>query len=156
IEGFGTPVVGTATLIEKAEPYDLLVELARGKLNDVRNQAADWVQMGLVAPPELDEELGRAQKAFAAAATSRDDAPRAQEKATECLAASFRAGPLLTESYTAQVLQKRLEHSQRLTTLFACGLEADPRQEPWAEELAATFNAARVRCSWAALEPAEG
>src|SRR4051794_28772344 len=47
VPGQGVPVVGTATLGERAEPYDLAVELARGRLNDVRNQLSDWRQMGL-------------------------------------------------------------------------------------------------------------
>src|SRR3979490_1623111 len=52
VEGFGPPIVGTATLAERPEPYCLAVELARGKLNDLRNQLADWKQMGLHAPAE--------------------------------------------------------------------------------------------------------
>ena len=47
IEGHGMPLVGTATLAERPAPYILPVELARGKLNDVRNQLSDWIQMGL-------------------------------------------------------------------------------------------------------------
>src|SRR6478736_1482993 len=46
VEGYGTPIVGTATLVERPESYNLAVELARGKLNDLRNQLADWRQMG--------------------------------------------------------------------------------------------------------------
>src|SRR4051794_39976541 len=38
VEGFGELIIGTATLAERPEPYDLLVELARGRLNEVRNQ----------------------------------------------------------------------------------------------------------------------
>src|SRR4051812_19058282 len=60
VPGFGTPIVGTATLGERREPYNLAVELARGRLNDVRNQLADWRQMGLRTPPDLNELLDRA------------------------------------------------------------------------------------------------
>src|SRR3954470_15389610 len=73
VEGFGTPIVGTATLAERLEPYNLAVELARGKLNDVRNQLADWRQMGLRSPVELDGVLAEAHRAFIKAATSSDD-----------------------------------------------------------------------------------
>ena len=59
IEGHGTPIVGTATLAERPTPYVLAVELARGKLNDVRNQFADWMQMGLRSTPELAARAGR-------------------------------------------------------------------------------------------------
>ena len=59
IPGYGTPIVGTATLAERSAPYTLAVELARGKLNDVRNQLADWTLMGLRPTAELDERLAR-------------------------------------------------------------------------------------------------
>ncbi len=72
IEGFGMPLVGTATLAERPAPYTLAVELARGKLNDIRNQLADWLQLGLRSTPELDQALAAAQKAFVVAATTSD------------------------------------------------------------------------------------
>ena len=64
IEGHGTPIVGTATLAERPTPYMLAVELARGKLNDIRNQLSEWMQMGLRSTPELEQALGEAQHAF--------------------------------------------------------------------------------------------
>jgi len=156
VEGFGTPFVATATLVERAEPYDLAVELARGKLNEIRNQAADWAQMGLRLPAELEAVLDRARRAFARAAMARDEPARAEALARECLAATFQAGRLLVIAYTDQVLRRRLDHSERLSTLLGCGLAGDPRQAPWAAPLAEAINAARVRCPWGALEPAEG
>src|SRR5262245_51320758 len=72
IEGHGMPIIGTATLSERPIPYVLAVELARGKLNDVRNQLADWTQMGLRSTPELERALNEAQRAFIRAATSAD------------------------------------------------------------------------------------
>src|SRR3954452_14800417 len=74
VPGHGTPIVGTATLAERRDPYNLAVELARGKLNEVRNQLSDWRQMGLRTPPELDQVLGEAQSAFVKAALSADRA----------------------------------------------------------------------------------
>src|SRR5262249_11302704 len=84
----GMPVVATATLADRAEPYDLGVELARGRLNDVRNQAADWKQLGLVIPAELEEQLRAAQRAFARAVTAREDPAAAASGAGACLEAA--------------------------------------------------------------------
>ncbi len=53
------PIVGTATLAERIAPYMLAVELARGKLNDIRNQLSDWLQMGLRSTPDLEQGPGR-------------------------------------------------------------------------------------------------
>ncbi|MBX6312203.1 MAG: hypothetical protein IRY99_04690, partial [Isosphaeraceae bacterium] len=156
VAGFGTPILTTATLADRPEPYDLAVELARGRLNDVRNQAADWKLMGLRTPSEFDRLLSEAQRGFARAATSRDDPAAAAEGARRCLEAACAAGQLLVTSYTAQVLARRREGGHRLPTLLSCGLDAPPKQVPWSEVLPECFNAARVRCPWALLAPDEG
>src|SRR5438132_489323 len=51
VEGVGQLMVSTATLIERPLPYQLAVELARGKVNQLRNQAFDWQMGGLLMPP---------------------------------------------------------------------------------------------------------
>src|SRR4051812_43486648 len=54
--GFGQLMGTSATLMQRpAPPYHLLVELARGKVNQVRGQLADWESGGLVVPDELRE-----------------------------------------------------------------------------------------------------
>jgi hypothetical protein len=156
VEGVGLPFVGTATLVERAEPYDLAVELARGKLNDVRNQAAEWSHLGLRLPTEVEDDLAIARKSFARAATSRELPEQATAAAQETLIASFRAGRRLADAYSAQVLRKRLEHTPKLPTLLGCGLNADPAGTPWAGSLADACNSVRLRCTWADLAPGEG
>src|SRR5436309_2268544 len=47
VGAFGTVVTSTTTLRERPEPYVLMVELARGKLNQVRSQTAEWQHIGL-------------------------------------------------------------------------------------------------------------
>lgn len=157
VEGYGTPIVGTATLAERPEPYNLAVELARGKLNDVRNQLADWRQMGLRTPSELDAVLAEAHRAFIKAATSSDDHEASFAAAQASLSAIWRAGDLLIDVYTAQVLQSRLAGSTRLPTLLGCALDGDPKQAPWAgADFTAMFNSVRVSCPWKSLAPTEG
>src|SRR4051794_19944184 len=53
VHGHGRPMLTTANLTERPGPFHLAVELARGRLNDVRNQMADWQLMGLAVPDSL-------------------------------------------------------------------------------------------------------
>jgi hypothetical protein len=156
VEGFGTPIVGTATLSERPEPYLLAVELARGKLHELRNQLADWKQMGLRVPAELDGMMASAHRAFFRAATGGENPDEAAAAAQASLAAAHAAGTLLVEVYTTQVLQTRLASTPKLSTSFGCMLDGDPKLVPWTREWGAGFNSAQACCTWRTLAPAEG
>jgi hypothetical protein len=156
VAGHGMPIVGTATLAERREPYDLVIELARGKLNEVRNQLADWQQMGLRTPPELDKLLQDAQRSFVKAAVTSSDAAAAYASAQTCLAATWAAGDLLVDSYTAQVLQTRLAAGAKLSTQFAVALEGDMKGPQPKGDLNQVVNTVRIGATWKALAPTEG
>jgi hypothetical protein len=156
IEGHGTPIVGTATLAERTAPYVLAVELARGKLNDIRNQAADWIQMGLHSTPPLDQALAEAQRAFVRCATATDRPDECTEAARASLGFAARAGDLLVEAYIAQILQSRLSSTSKLSTHLACVIDVPPPQLPTSADWLSPFNTAHIGVSWRQIAPAEG
>src|SRR5262245_56943125 len=69
VDGAGRLMSSTATLMERPAPYSLPVEIARGKVNQLRCQAADWRAGGLALPPELTREVLEITFAFGRAAT---------------------------------------------------------------------------------------
>jgi hypothetical protein len=156
IEGHGMPIIGTATLAERSTPYVLAIELARGKLNDVRNQLADWIQMGLRSTPELAEALEQAQHAFIRAAVSTNEPESSLAAAREAVRLATNAGDLLMEAYTTQVFRSRLSTTSKLPTLVGCVLEGDPQAVPPALEWTRTFNAVQGGVPWRQVAPSEG
>ena len=60
VEGHGLLALATGTLVEQSTPYVLPVELARGSVNQLRNQLSDWQMIGLVVPGEVTEKLTEA------------------------------------------------------------------------------------------------
>ncbi|MFO0956112.1 MAG: hypothetical protein U0800_01455 [Isosphaeraceae bacterium] len=158
IDGFGLTLVSTATLVERETPYSMILELARGKLNDVLNQAADWHHLGLKIGPDLESRLRSARGAFGEAATHRDQPSACDESAQRCLAAAHQAAVALVEAYTGQVLARRLEHAPRLPTLISCEIEgATSSPAPsWANALPDAINTARIACPWRQISPEEG
>jgi hypothetical protein len=155
IPGFGTAFVGTATLGERAEPYDLAVELARGKLNDVRNQLADWQLMGLRVGSLLTAKLEEAQRAFFRAVTSRSEPAEATVSAQQCLAATWEAGQALVEHYIQQVINTRVAGGVKLPTGLAAAVHTEPKR-PWSAELKSRINTLRLACPWRTISPTEG
>ncbi len=155
IPGLGMAFVGTATLGQRPEPYDLAVELARGKLNDVRNQLADWRLMGLRTDEALEAKLAEAQSAFFRAATSRATPAEAHRAAQASLEASWETGQMLVDRYVQQVIQTRTAGGVKLPTQLGVAVDVEPRR-PWSAEMKATFNAARLACPWRSIAPTEG
>jgi hypothetical protein len=156
IEGHGMPYVGTATLAERATPYMLSVELARGKLNDIRNQMSDWLQMGLRSTPELEQAISEAQQAFVRCATSTDRPEVCNVAASASIRAAARAGDLLIDAYTAQILQSRLASTSRLATHVGCVLDVPPQKLPPSVDWTSAFNTCHLGISWKDVAPSEG
>src|SRR5262245_15792136 len=64
IEGVGRVMTVTATLMERDEPYSLAVELARGKVNQIRNHVADWLPLGVELGAELEAAMSEMNRHF--------------------------------------------------------------------------------------------
>src|SRR5438105_10791743 len=90
IEGLGQLMGTSATLMERVEPYVLPVELARGKVNQLRCQAADWRAGGLDIPAALDDAITTASQAFGRTVTQ-PDARQAHDQAKEALRLAYNA-----------------------------------------------------------------
>src|SRR5438477_8786268 len=102
IDGVGRVMGTTATLMERARPYTLLVELARGKINQMRCQAADWKMGGLQINSALQQAIRDATQAFGHAVTSATGGkPSAAEtqQAQQALTLGYRSAQQLVDAY---------------------------------------------------------
>src|SRR4051794_27471050 len=130
VDGSGRFMLSSCTLMEREAPYRLLVELARGKLNQVRNQSWEWRTAGLEIPTDFVNNLNRAQQSFrtAIAAGSPELGDMAAADVLESLAL---AGNSLVEAYVEQVFQLRRERPE--TSNFDLGCRYQMRPSPKAE-----------------------
>jgi hypothetical protein len=154
--GQGTRLLttGTATLGERPEPYHLLTELARGKVNQVRNQAADWQGGGLALSDEVIQGLRQCSLAFARAVCQPNSTADADRLGMEALTAAFCTGDQLVGEYVDQVLRTRKNHAGKLPFYLSCGLDMPLSGMPEMEFLS-VFNSVRIPFHWANLEPRE-
>jgi hypothetical protein len=146
----------TATLVERPHSYRLLVELARGKVNQLRNQAADWQTGGLNLTPELDGAIREVSKLFGRAVCERDEADRADALAATTLAEALKVGDLLVETYIAQVLAARLARSARLSSQLSCTVYSPLIDPDQVRELLSTFTMIRLPLPWGEIETTRG
>lgn len=155
VDGAGHVMVATASLMERLQPYDLAVELARGKVNQLRGQTADWQLGGLLLPDNLAEKIRRATHTFRRTLFD-TSAPGGRVLADQALADCFRAGNQLVRTYIQQVFQVRHHRQPRLETLWGCrATPGEPAPAHHAEFLEA-FNSLFLPFSWQRIEPEPG
>lgn len=156
IQGLGRIVIPTASLPEREEPYLLAVELARGKIVQVRNQSAQWELAGLQIPSEFREPNRAAHQSFSRAAASQAQPEVASRLAEEAIRFAVQAGEILTRSYATQALAGRLQRFGTLPVSLGCELEGEI---PTAEDSVLfneIFNSATVSLPWTSIEAVEG
>ncbi|MBI3408088.1 MAG: endo-1,4-beta-xylanase [Planctomycetes bacterium] len=154
VDGAGKIMLASATLMERLVPYHLAVELARGKINQLRSQASDWLMGGLVLADGLAEDIRQATLSFGRA-VAYGPAPDAYVHACEALAKGCRAGEGLVDAYRDQVFAVRHSHQNRLDTQMGCRLGPSPLNEDHAAALEEAFNTLWLPMAWRDLEPSE-
>jgi hypothetical protein len=155
VGGSGRLMSSSATLMERTQPYDLLVELTRGKTNQVRCQLADWIMGGLEVNEPLAGQVRQATKAFVHAALQAA-APGMDRALLEALSESYKAADLLTQTYISQVFALRHQRQERLDTSLGCRLASAVPDEEAGKALTESFNTWCLPFFWDEIEPAEG
>jgi hypothetical protein len=156
VPGFGRPVIATASLPERDEPYVLAVELARGKIVQVRNQLAFWHAAGMSIPAEFVALHREAHRLLAQAVASQDLPAPASEIAQQAIVVECRAAEVLTRSYVGQRLEMRHRQYPQLPTILGCSLGDSLLELPQQQQFLAAFNGAAIPLQWRYIEPLEG
>ena len=156
VKGFGTPIVNTAQLREREEPYILALELARGKITHIRNQHSAWELAGMKIPQAFLEQRRMAHHCFRKAVISKSDRVRCEEMSNQALVHAFAAAELLTKGYIEQRLAVRRQRTRNLPVSIGCALGSvvpDSEVEP---QFRQAFNAVVVPVEWRRIEAVEG
>ncbi len=153
VEGHGTLLLSTASLMERLRPYLLPVELARGTLNRLRTKAAVWKLAGLEVNASLAADIDQGIRSFIQAATSQDQPLVAAQRAEDAIHVALDAIEGLNQQYAHQVLDRRRQTSSPLSTLLAGNLGEQIIPENLEPMFAAAFNSAAVPLNWRAIQP---
>ena len=154
IPGAGHLMGATATLMERPNPYRLLIELARGKVNQLRGQASDWQMGGLQVPADLQQEIRQVSHAFGRAIThsNADDADREAQAALE---GAYRAADRLVRTYIEQVFLIRRQRQPRLESTLGVRVGPSPPSPETTALVKETFNAIHLPLPWNLVEAEE-
>lgn len=156
VEGHGLLAISTATLRERAEPYALPLELARGKIGQIRNQLAEWQMAGLATPAEVDEKIRAAVRTFGEAVGASRDVAASAALAEKALRLAIDAATMLAGVFCEQALAIRRRASGKLSSFLGADLGVSPLDDYTAGQFLQTFNAAVVPMLWREIEGREG
>jgi hypothetical protein len=157
VPGFGRLMGASATLTERPTAYHLLVELARGKVNQVRNQAADWQTGGLHIAAALQAQVHAAGLTFGRAVCGGAASSERDALAGEALVQGYQAAAGLVEAYLAQVFSIRHQrlNSGPLESALATRLSAAALDPAQGGLLTGAFNRVALPISWHTVEAEE-
>ncbi|MEZ6142517.1 MAG: endo-1,4-beta-xylanase [Zavarzinella sp.] len=149
----GRLMTPTTTLMERPQPYYLMVELARGKINQVRNQYNDWLMGGLTPIPEVEFLLKQGTNQLREAILDAG-LPESAVRGEDALACAFDAADTMTRAYTKQVFGLRHARQGKFDTAFGCRIPKLPSQE-LQDIYRLSFNTITIPLSWNLIEPDE-
>ncbi len=155
IPGAGRFMTRSATLVERTSPYNLVLELARGKVNQLRCHAADWVHNGLLHPGVLSKQVDSVTKSFGAA-LSGASATDIDASAVRAMTQAFQVSDELVRTYTARVFELRHERQPQLETSIGCRLDEPIPTSIEANRFTASFNSVSLPLAWRTIEPQPG
>ena len=150
VNQFGTIVNVTSTLRESEQPYRLLIELIRGKLNQVRLQTAEWESIGLRLPDGFGTSLTDTTRQFTHALLTPASA-ESDALATVALGQAFGLGDQLAREFIAQMFDTRHHEEGLLDTRL--GTRTVLAGDGLGTEYARSFNAVQIAFRWCDLEP---
>lgn len=156
VTGIGRPIIATASLPEREPPYVLALELARGKLAELREQCATWELLKMQMPPAYRRLEREAFGLFTQATAAQQEEAHSSRLAAESVAAACRASDVLVTAYADQRLTMQRLQMGHPPALLGCTLDAGVPDSPVGAEFFATFNAAVVPVEWRTVEPDEG
>jgi len=156
VEGHGLVTLSTASLAERAQPYQLPLELARGLIGQIRDQLSEWRISGLQIPKATEEKISEAMGHLRLSATSQENPPASADSAELAIRAGLDASDTLVAEYVEQSMSAHSGGGEKPTILFGGRLDSSTPDEPIAGQFLSAFNAAMVPLSWRELEASEG
>lgn len=150
VQGVGRLMLNSATLMERRSPYDLVLELGRGKIHQLRNQTCEWVGGGLILPDDVNRLIQSATHAFGKAASHTEGDVALS---SDVLRSGHDAARRLVENYIEQVFQVRHLRQPKLDTQWSCTLTAIPADD---KPLLETFSTVSLPIAWSDVQPGAG
>jgi len=156
VNDFGKVVLRTTRLPERNEPYNLNLELARGRLLKISQKREEWGMMDLILTEKQHEIMDTALESFITALSNMDNGEAAAQAADESLSWALRVGEDMSLSHAQNQLEKRFNGPGISRHCF--GLCLDPSRmgdQKYLQFIKENFSFVTLPISWRQIETKE-
>ncbi len=153
VEGLGKALLATACLPERERPYNLNVEIARGKLMQIINKREDWFLFNAA----IDKKSKSAQKLFIEAVQDIADMPRSSKLADDTLKEAVAYSEDLAVKQAEALFATRAISKGFGKGCLGCRIDPGRVSQPeYMEKLLVLFNSVIIPISWGRIEKEKG
>jgi len=147
MESVGRLQIHSGTLMDRSTPYHFLLEMARGKINQIRNQSADWISGGLNLPDEIKLSMETLSHRFCQIVCCPES--RSREDSLTCyLRDAHHLSRKLFDFYACEALKQQGANRLKTKSKLTCALEnwiGHPRE---IERIRPIFDDFRLPLPW--------
>ncbi len=154
VKNHGLLLNASNTVMDRSAPYNLLLELARGKVHQVRSHLYDLSTLGIPVPDEQRRQVQQLAFRFGQAVLA-EPGNETNQVAEQVLVEAYDLAEQLVRTYTSQVFRIRQEIVPQLDTALGCRLGTTIPAPPLAEQLRASCNSVTIPLSWSTIEQEE-
>ncbi len=148
-------LLSTATLMERAMPYQMPLEIARGTLNRLRNLLADLQMAGMGPFEMIGPTFKEAMHCFTQAMAAQNDLAAADNWAGKSIEAAIASLDMVVKSMVERIFEVRRKQGQKVVPLFV-GRMGERVPEPVGTAFLTAFNTTAIPFSWGRVEADEG
>lgn len=155
VPGCGHLLLETSRLIEREKPYNLPLELVRGRLMRMSQKREDWGLFDFEGFQPVAAEIDKARDLFVEAV--KQDAFADQYRLAEkALQLAIAAGERLSHFHADIFLSRRKQSHAFSRRTIGCTLDPRHTSDPYRHLLKEGFDYAHLPISWRMLEPKQG
>ncbi|MBI4580130.1 MAG: endo-1,4-beta-xylanase [Planctomycetes bacterium] len=152
VPGCGYLLLETSRLLERDKPYNLPLELVRGRLMRINQKREDWGLFDFGGFQPVAAEIDRARDLFVAA-IKEDDAASQFRIAEKALQLAVVAGERLSHFHADIFLTRRKQSHAFSRRTIGCTVDPTSTSDAYRQHLKDGFDFAHLPIPWRLLEP---
>ncbi|MDM8005276.1 MAG: endo-1,4-beta-xylanase [Phycisphaerae bacterium] len=152
IPGCGAILSETGRLMDRDQPYNLLLELVRGRLTRINQKREDWGLFDYEGVEQVAGQIDKARDLFIGALCA--DSPIEQSRAAEeALKVAFVAGEQLCQFHADLFLARRKQTPGFTKRVFGCAVDLHNNSDEYRERFKESVDFAYIPVPWRLIEP---